>query len=102
MKLGPNVHGPGDWEEILTVEKLALEDELVKAEIAKLGLPEGTAIVSDPWIYGTYDQHLGLPSANMIEAPMVSMTTAECTSVFFTCGIQMTHRTKTQTIMHFL
>lgn len=53
MKLGPNIHGPGDWEEILTVEKIALEDENVKAEIAKLGLPEGTSIVSDPWIYGT-------------------------------------------------
>lgn len=53
VKLGPNTHGPGDWEEILAVEKVALEDESVKAEITKLGLPEGTAIVSDPWIYGT-------------------------------------------------
>ena len=52
MKLGPNVHGPGDWEEILLVEKIALEDAGVKAEIAKLGLPEGTTLVSDPWIYG--------------------------------------------------
>lgn len=52
MKLGPNIHGPGDWEEILAIEKVALEDDNVKAEIAKLGLPEGTAIVSDPWIYG--------------------------------------------------
>ena len=52
VRLGPNVHGPGDLEEILQVEKIALEDESVKAEIAKLGLPEGTAIISDPWIYG--------------------------------------------------
>ena len=52
VRLGPNVHGPGEWEEILTVEKIALEDERVKAEIAKLGLPEGTAVISDPWIYG--------------------------------------------------
>ena len=52
MKLGPNTHGPGDWEEILNVERVALEDAAVKAEIAKLGLPEGTAIISDPWIYG--------------------------------------------------
>ena len=34
------------------VEKVALEDEGVKAELAKLGLPEGTGIISDPWIYG--------------------------------------------------
>lgn len=34
------------------VEKIALEDEQVKAEIAKLGLPEGTAVITDPWIYG--------------------------------------------------
>jgi primary-amine oxidase len=24
----------------------------VKAEIAKLQLPEGTVVISDPWIYG--------------------------------------------------
>lgn len=52
VKLGPNIHAPGDYDEILLVEKVALEDAGVKAEIAKLGLPEGTAIVSDPWIYG--------------------------------------------------
>lgn len=53
IRLGANIHGPGDWEEILLIEKIALEDEGVKAEIAKLGLPEGTAVVSDPWMYGT-------------------------------------------------
>lgn len=53
VRLGPNIHGPGDGEEILLVEKIALEDADVKAEIAKLQLPEGTAIVCDPWIYGT-------------------------------------------------
>lgn len=58
MKLGPNVHGPGDWDEILAIEKVALEDDKVKTEIAKLGLPEGTAIVSDPWIYGRKHQVL--------------------------------------------
>ena len=52
VRLGLNIHGPGDWEEILQVEKIALEDEGVKAAVARLGLPEGTAIVSDPWIYG--------------------------------------------------
>ncbi|KAL8676352.1 MAG: hypothetical protein Q9186_007127 [Xanthomendoza sp. 1 TL-2023] len=53
FRLGPGVHGPGDAEEILLVEKLALEDEGVKAEIAKLKLPKGTALISDPWIYGS-------------------------------------------------
>lgn len=50
--MGPNIHGPGDVEEILLVEKAALEDERVKAELAKLQLPEGAAVISDPWIYG--------------------------------------------------
>ena len=53
VRLGPGVHGPGDAEEIILVEKIALEDEGVQAEIAKLKLPEGTAVISDPWIYGT-------------------------------------------------
>ena len=52
VRLGPYVHGAGDWEEILLVEKLALEDEGVKAEIAKLELPKDTVVISDPWIYG--------------------------------------------------
>ena len=34
------------------VEKIVLEDEGVKAEIAKLQLPEGSVICADPWIYG--------------------------------------------------
>jgi hypothetical protein len=46
------VHGPGDGEEVLFVEKIALADEKVRAEIAKLQLPEGTVVISDPWIYG--------------------------------------------------
>ncbi|KAL8695390.1 MAG: hypothetical protein Q9218_000149 [Villophora microphyllina] len=53
VRLGPSIHGPGDAEEILLIEKIALEDERVKAEIAKLQLPQGTAIISDPWIYGS-------------------------------------------------
>lgn len=58
--MGRNIHGPGDWEEILLVEKTALEDEGVKAEIAKLGLPEGTAVISDPWIYGILFRNIGV------------------------------------------
>lgn len=52
VRLGANIHGNGDAEEILAIERAALEDEAVKAEIAKLQLPEGTVVISDPWIYG--------------------------------------------------
>ena len=52
LRLGPYVHSSADGDEILRVEKIALEDERVKAEIAKLQLPEGTVVISDPWIYG--------------------------------------------------
>ena len=54
VRLGPNVHGSADGEEIIAVEKVALGDERVQAEIAKLKLPEGTIVISDPWIYGIF------------------------------------------------
>ncbi|KAJ9665240.1 hypothetical protein H2201_004714 [Coniosporium apollinis] len=53
VRLGPNVHANGDAEEIVAIEKVALEDEAVQAEIAKLQLPKGTVVISDPWIYGS-------------------------------------------------
>jgi primary-amine oxidase len=53
LRLGPNIHSTADGDEIIAVEKIALEDERVQAEIAKLQLPEGTVVISDPWIYGT-------------------------------------------------
>jgi primary-amine oxidase len=53
VRLGANVHGAGDGEEIIAIEAIAMEDEAVKAEIAKLQLPEGTVVMADPWIYGT-------------------------------------------------
>lgn len=52
VRLGANVHGAGDGEEIIAIETIAMEDEAVKAEIAKLQLPEGTVVMADPWIYG--------------------------------------------------
>ncbi|PPJ59462.1 hypothetical protein CBER1_02401 [Cercospora berteroae] len=52
-RLGPNMHAAGDGEEILALERIALEDEGVQAELAKLQLPEGAKIVVDPWIYGS-------------------------------------------------
>lgn len=51
--LGPFVHANGDGDEIVAIEKVALADEKVQAEIAKLQLPEGTVVISDPWIYGS-------------------------------------------------
>ncbi|RMD42871.1 hypothetical protein DV735_g2295, partial [Chaetothyriales sp. CBS 134920] len=53
VRLGPNVHGNADYEEIVQLEKTVLEHEAVKAEIAKLQLPEGTVVCADPWIYGS-------------------------------------------------
>jgi primary-amine oxidase len=55
------MHGNGDYEEILIVEKSALEDEGVKAAIAKLKLPEGTVVCADPWIYGMFVAILASP-----------------------------------------
>ena len=55
FRLGPNKHANGDAQEIIAIEKMVLEDEAVKAEIAKLELPEGTVIICDPWIYGKYN-----------------------------------------------
>lgn len=59
IRLGPNVHAPVDIEEVLAVERIALEDEDVKIELAKLQLPEGAAVLSDPWIYGSTYPNLG-------------------------------------------
>ena len=53
-RLGPNLHAPGDGDEIIAIERLAIADEGVQAAIAKLQLPEGSQIVIDPWIYGKY------------------------------------------------
>ncbi|OMP85109.1 Copper amine oxidase 1 [Diplodia seriata] len=53
VRLGPNVHANGDGDEIVAIEKTALEDAGVQAEIAKLQLPKGTVVVIDPWIYGS-------------------------------------------------
>jgi primary-amine oxidase len=40
-------------DEIVVIEKIALANPAVQAEIAKLELPEGTVVISDPWIYGS-------------------------------------------------
>jgi primary-amine oxidase len=51
-RIKPGFHGPADGPEILAMEKVALADAAVQAELAKLCLPEGSVVVSDPWIYG--------------------------------------------------
>ncbi|KAI9727346.1 MAG: hypothetical protein M1828_006966 [Chrysothrix sp. TS-e1954] len=51
--LGPNIHGMADGEELLAVEKLAMEDEGVKAQLRKLQLPDDAFVVCEPWIYGS-------------------------------------------------
>lgn len=48
------MHAPGDGEEIVAIERLALEDAGVRTAIEKLQLPEGSQIVIDPWIYGEF------------------------------------------------
>ncbi|CAK3900730.1 related to peroxisomal amine oxidase (copper-containing) [Lecanosticta acicola] len=53
VRLGANLHAPGDGEEISAMEKIALEDEGVQAALAELKLPEGAKVVVDPWIYGS-------------------------------------------------
>ena len=52
VRLGPNEHAPMDGEEIVEVEKIAIADPKVQAELAKLQLPEGSKVVCDTWIYG--------------------------------------------------
>lgn len=52
------MHASFDGPVIMEVERIALEDEGVKAEIAKLELPEGSVIVCDPWIYGMVKSRL--------------------------------------------
>jgi len=52
VKLGPNVHANAVYDEVQEVEKIALQDPKVLAELEKLKLPEGTVVCADPWIYG--------------------------------------------------
>jgi hypothetical protein len=52
VRLGANVHGNADYEEVLMIEKRALEDQGVQEAIAKLQLPEGTVVCADPCFYG--------------------------------------------------
>jgi primary-amine oxidase len=54
IRVVDGLHGPVDDAEIVEVEKIALADPAVQAEIAKLELPDDAVVVCDPWIWGTY------------------------------------------------
>ncbi|CDK27216.1 unnamed protein product [Kuraishia capsulata CBS 1993] len=49
--------GPILPEDMIALEDLAMEHPIVKAEIAKLQLPDNIVVRSDPWIYGTDDDN---------------------------------------------
>jgi Cu2+-containing amine oxidase len=59
VKPSPLSHTNSDGEEIMAVEKAIFAHPDVQAEIAKLNLPQGTEVVSDPWIYGGFDRTPG-------------------------------------------
>ena len=95
LRLGPNVHSNADGDEIIKVEKIALEDENVRAEIAKLQLPEGTVVISDPWIYGKLKLSNGRTASDKVQDLMGSMmdsslTPNACSNAFFTSEIPTT------------
>lgn len=52
VQVNDGYHSAADNQEVVDIEKVALEDEGVKVEIAKLELPKGAVVVADPWIYG--------------------------------------------------
>ncbi|KAF7192390.1 Copper amine oxidase 1 [Pseudocercospora fuligena] len=52
-RLGSHIHAPNDPEEVFAIEDEVLKHPRVQEELAKLKLPPSTAIVCDPWIYGS-------------------------------------------------
>jgi len=52
LNLGPKIHGPGTPEEMERIHNIAVASELVKNEITRLKLVEGTQVVCEPWPYG--------------------------------------------------
>jgi primary-amine oxidase len=52
VRLGPEFHGLADGVEIEALEKLMLDHPDIKLEIEKIGLPKGTVVVCEPWIFG--------------------------------------------------
>jgi primary-amine oxidase len=52
VRLGPNVHGNVDYDEILQVEETIMNDPTFQSYVAKLQLPKDAVVTCDPWIYG--------------------------------------------------
>jgi primary-amine oxidase len=50
--LGSKVHAPGTPEEMERMHEVAMRSDLVKKEIKRLKLIEGTEVVCEPWPYG--------------------------------------------------
>lgn len=50
--LGSKIHAPGTPEEIERMHDIAMKSDLVKKEIDRLRLIEGTEVVCEPWPYG--------------------------------------------------
>ena len=51
-QLETGLHAPASPDDMLDVQKLVLEDTLVKAELARLKLPENAKVVPEAWPYG--------------------------------------------------
>ena len=52
QNLGTKIHAPGTSEEIERMHDIAMRSDLVKKEILRLKLIEGTQVVCEPWPYG--------------------------------------------------
>lgn len=55
-ELPSHIQGPVDIDEMIGLETVCLQHPRVIEEIAKLQLPEGATVCTDPWIYGTDDE----------------------------------------------
>ncbi|BGP32212.1 hypothetical protein JCM10296v2_003992 [Rhodotorula toruloides] len=80
-------HGPGDDEEVLKIAEISLESPMVKKELERLQLPEGSEVIAEPWPYGgdetetptrlsqvwfflNYKENKDHPSANFYAHPL--------------------------------
>ncbi len=59
-QLEPGVHAPASADDMLNVQRLVLEDALVKKELSRLKLPQNSKVVPEAWPYGK-DTAVGEP-----------------------------------------
>ena len=71
------------------IEKMMLEHEDVKSEIAKLELPGAAVIICDPWTYGLLILQLASLNKvlNILQDQMVSWMIIACFNATCTCEI---------------